>query len=278
MSLSSTLSNCILKTSSNGNSTMSLGGFQWMTILTVKNVCLVLRWNLSESQNILGIAKLLLMSGFLCCLLQIFWLGQPCKICKVTLTINFNYKNLPKISVVCDTDLLSCNLSPTLSLFLIVIVHSGLDLFLVCGVTSCRDNLVYVFLKKSFVWHNAAGHPFEWWEVKRKICCLWHKQHLVYSGNMCHFWWNEADHFSLLVYWNPFDTVLLEFKIKSAILDYQLYLHSGEPCSICPLIFMMISYRSVEELRLWDLKLFRLFCYRLPIVFIRGALSIPFWR
>ena len=37
MGLSSTLSNCILKTSSDGDSTASLGRlFQWMIVLTVK--------------------------------------------------------------------------------------------------------------------------------------------------------------------------------------------------------------------------------------------------
>ena len=48
MGLSSTLSNCILKTSSDGDSTASLGRlFQWMIVLTVKkkpnNICLVSR-------------------------------------------------------------------------------------------------------------------------------------------------------------------------------------------------------------------------------------------
>ena len=49
MRLSSTLSSRILKTSSDGDSTTSLGRlFQWLIALTVRNVFLIRRWNLSH--------------------------------------------------------------------------------------------------------------------------------------------------------------------------------------------------------------------------------------
>jgi len=49
MRLSSTLSNTSLKTSSNGDTTMSLGRlFQWEVILTIKKFFPMSRWNLSR--------------------------------------------------------------------------------------------------------------------------------------------------------------------------------------------------------------------------------------
>lgn len=49
MRLSSSLSSCVLKTSSDKESPTSLGRlFQWSTLLTAKKLFLILRWNLSH--------------------------------------------------------------------------------------------------------------------------------------------------------------------------------------------------------------------------------------